>query len=262
MNSNLLAPIESGQRRRVRWLVFAHAPALLLLLAGFYWPALAWFGLGGLLLLHAGLLWGTLNPHSALFGPVLRRLMSQEKVVWLTIDDGPSADTSAILELLARFQARATFFLVAERAQRDPDRVRAIVEAGHEVANHSATHPQQVFWCLSPSRMTQELVQAQQQLTALTGKPPRWFRAVVGHANPFVQPVLEVMRLRRVAWTARAYDAVDGNVQRVVGSLLRQVKPGAIVLLHEGASHGHNLAIIEALLAGLQSRGYRAVLPD
>lgn len=250
------AAIEQSQRRRGYWLLLAHLPAMIFLLMGAFWLALMI-----LVLLHLALLWGTLNPQSALFGPVLRRVSLSAQAVWLTIDDGPSADTPAILELLARHQAKATFFLVAERAQRHPELVRAMVAAGHGIGNHSHSHPAGWFWCLSPARLRQEIITAQRMLTEIATQPVPWFRAVVGHANPFLSPVLSGLGLRRVAWSARAYDAVDGNVNRVVSKLLAKLEPGVIMLLHEGAAHGHSVAIIEKFLQQLETRGYRALLP-
>lgn len=248
--------IARAQRRRLAWLASAHVPALALLFVGHGWAALA-----ALMTVHAALLWGTLNPQSGLFGGVVRRVPTADKIVWLTIDDGPSPDTPAILQLLAKHGARATFFLVAERAQRHPERVRAILEGGHDIGNHSRTHPAAAFWRLPPRHMTREIVGAQQILFMLSNRPVRWFRAVAGHTNPFVAPVLQTLGLQRVAWSARAYDAVDGNVQRVSRKLFRRLRPGAVVLLHEGAAHGRSVAIIDAFLQGLERAGYRAQLP-
>ncbi len=230
-------------------------------------PVLLW--LGGqsiaavivLLLLQLPLIFGTLNPHSTLFGPVLRNLPTDDPIVWLTIDDGPSVDTLALLDLLALHRARATFFLVADRAAQRPDLVRAIRQRGHEIGNHSTTHPAAWFWALSPDRIASEIGNAQRTLTALSGLPPRWFRAVVGHANPFVAPVLAEHGLTRVSWSARGYDAVSGDVARVVARLTEGLKPGAIILLHEGAEHGHSVAIIRGVLEAATARGLRAVLP-
>lgn len=251
-----ISRIASAQRRRLAGLGLAHLLPLAVLLAGHGWAALA-----VLMGVHAVMLWGTLCPQSRLFGGIVRCLATREQIVWLTIDDGPSKDTPAILQLLARYDAHATFFLVAERARRQPAHVRAIIDGGHEIGNHSCTHPSAVFWALPPRRMRREIVRAQQILSAFGGHPVRWFRAVAGHANPFVAPALRVLALQRVGWSVRAYDAVDGNAGRVSGKLLRAIEPGAVVLLHEGAAHGNSVAIIEAFLQGLERAGYRAQLP-
>jgi peptidoglycan/xylan/chitin deacetylase (PgdA/CDA1 family) len=247
-------------RRPHAW-AWAFAASQLLVAA--LWWRLGWpWGLPLLLASHAPFLWGTLRPGSRLFGPVLARLPTREPVVWLTIDDGPSDETPAILDLLEAHGARATFFLVGERAAARPDLVRGIARRGHGIGNHSARHPQAWFWALPPARMRAEVADAQRTLQALTGRPPRWFRAVVGMANPFVAAPLREHGLARVAWSARGYDAVLRDPVAVVARIERDLAPGAIVLLHEGARHGRNVEVLARLLRRLDALGYRCVLPE
>src|SRR3546814_18680167 len=92
----------------------------------------------------------------------------------LTIDDGPSADTAAILDLLDAHAAKATFFLVGERASARPDVVREIVRRGHTLGNHSATHPSAWFWALGPRRMAAEIERTHAILHPIAGSAPRW----------------------------------------------------------------------------------------
>jgi peptidoglycan/xylan/chitin deacetylase (PgdA/CDA1 family) len=232
-----------------------------LLVAALWWR-LGWrIGLPSLLLSHLVFVWGTLRPRSALFGPVLWRLPTREPVVWLTIDDGPSDDTRAILDALDARGAKATFFVVASRARARPELVREIVRRGHGLGNHSASHPSAWFWALGPRRMAREIADAQAELQALAGVAPRWFRAVVGMANPFVAAPLARLGLARVAWSARGYDAVDGDAARVVARIERNLGPGAIVLLHQGAAHGRKTETIALLLDRLAARGLGTVLP-
>ena len=233
-----------------------------LAVAAVWWRWGAAWGVPAMLASHAPFWWATLKADSRLFSPVLRRLPTPEPLVWLTIDDGPSDDTSAMLDLLDRHQARATFFLVGERAARRPELVREIVRRGHGVGNHSQSHPQAWFWALGPRRMRAQIDQAQATLEALTGATPRWFRAVVGMANPFVSAPLRAHGLARVAWTARGYDAFAADPVVVVARIERDLTPGAIVLLHEGAAHGRNVAILEQMLLRLDALGYRTVLPE
>jgi len=232
-------------------------------LVGLLWWRLGWhWGLPLLLASHAPFLWGTLRPGSALFGPVLRRLPTAGPVAWLTIDDGPSDETAAILDLLDAHGAKATFFVVGDRAAARPDLVREIARRGHGLGNHSASHPQAWFWALPPRRMRAEIEGAQRTLQEITGHAPRWFRAVVGMANPFVAPVLRDEGLARVGWSARGYDAVLRDPAAIVARIERDLAPGAIVLLHEGAKHGRNVETLALLLQRLDALGFRCVLPE
>ncbi|HZH44800.1 MAG TPA: polysaccharide deacetylase family protein [Lysobacter sp.] len=243
---------------------YAWLPALLLsqlAVVAIWWRYGAGWGVPAMLASHVPFWWATLAPNCALFSPVLRRLPTQDKLVWLTIDDGPSEDTAAILDLLDAHGAKATFFVVGARAQAHPERVRAILERGHDIGNHSHRHPSAWFWALPPRRMRAEIAQAQATLTAIAGRAPRWFRAVAGHTNPFVAAALREHGLARVAWSARGYDAVLSDPDRTVARIERDLAPGAIVLLHEGSGHGRNVEMLARLLQRLDALGYRTVLP-
>lgn len=227
------------------------------------WLAWGWrAGLPALLVSHALVLVPVFRPCSRVYAPVLSRLPVQDRRVWLTIDDGPSDDTLAILDLLDRHRAKATFFLVGARAQARSDLVAQIARRGHGIGNHSHTHPQAWFWALGPRRMRDEVLCAQQALTALSGQSPRWFRSVVGMTNPFVAAPLRAAGLTRVAWSARGYDAVRTDPANVVALIESDLAPGAIVLLHEGAPHGRSVEMIALLLHRLDALGFASVLPE
>lgn len=240
------------------WLPLLIASQLLIVLV---WWQLGWaIGLPLLLASHALCLWGALAPSASLYGPVLTRLPGEG--VWLTIDDGPSDDTRALLDLLDAHQAKATFFLVGARAAKRPELVREIVARGHDIGNHSQTHPQATFWALGPARMRREILECQRTLRDIIGRSPVWFRSVVGHTNPFVHAPLRDAGLARVGWSARGFDAVKTDVDAVVAQIDASLAPGAIVLLHEGAKHGRNVAMVEGVLARMRAKGLPAQLPD
>jgi peptidoglycan-N-acetylglucosamine deacetylase len=247
-------------RRSVAWAWWLLASQCVV--AALWWQ-LGWrSGVPLLVASHLLFLWGVLWPRSTMYGPVLAHLPVTAKRVWLTIDDGPSADTRALLDLLDAHGAKATFFVVGERAAAQPDLVREIVARGHGIGNHSSRHPSAWFWALGPRRMRDEIVRCQDTLRAITGTAPHWFRAVVGMANPFVSAPLRECGLARVAWDARAFDALEADPARVVARIERRLSPGAIVLLHEGAGHGRNLEAIALLLQRMQVLGYTTVLPE
>ncbi len=247
-------------RRPWRWLPWLVLSQVLVVLA---WVAWGWrCGLPLMVASHALFMVPVFLPNSRFYAPVLSRLPGQARKVWLTIDDGPSEETPAVLELLDRYEAKATFFLVGERAQARPELVQAMLARGHSLGNHSHRHSQTRFWRLGRQAMAEEIALCQQSLTAIAGTPPRWYRSVVGMTNPFVAPALKQWQLTRVGWSARGFDGVDCTPGQVVERITRDLAPGSIVLLHEGAAHGHNLAIIEAVLQAVQARGLHAGLPD
>lgn len=254
-----LAAHRVPRRPQAWWIALLASQAAV---AALWWRYGATLGVPAMVASHAPFWWGTLWPHSRVFGPVLNRLTTDEHLVWLTIDDGPSDDTSTILDALDAHGAKATFFLVGARAAARPDLVREIARRGHGIGNHSSTHPAKWFWALGPARMRREIADTQRILTDILGAPPRWFRAVVGMSNPFVSAALKALGLARVAWSARGFDGVAGDPVRVVARIERDLSPGAIVLLHEGAAHGGNVETIRLLLQRLDALGYRAMVPS
>jgi len=253
-----ISPVHRPPRRPHvwAWCLLASQAAV----AGVWWRYGWQWGLPAMLASHLAFWWATLKPDSRLFSPVLRRLPTDEPLVWLTIDDGPSDDTRDMLDLLDAHHARATFFVVGERAAARPELVCEILRRGHTLGNHSHSHPSAWFWALPPARMRTEIARTQETLAAITGTRPRWFRAVVGMANPFVSAPLREHGLARVAWSTRGFDSVTRDPARVVARIESGLAPGAIVLLHEG--HGRNGEALALLLQRLDALGYRTALPE
>jgi len=194
---------------------------------------------------------------------VATRFETERAEIWLTVDDGPDEeDTPRILELLDRHRARATFFLVGERVARFPGLVTEILQRGHEVGHHTYTHPVGSFWCATPSRLDRELDDG---LAALrrAGVRPRWFRAPAGIKNLFLAGALSARGLRCVGWSVRSYDSMAHDPTKVVGRVMRRVRPGSIVLMHEGVALDGRVRVraLERLLEALDARGLACVLP-
>lgn len=202
-------------------------------------------------------------PSAQGFCRVVTHFETTEKNVWLTIDDGPDpADTPQILTLLDRCDAKATFFVVGERAQKHPELIREILRRGHEIGHHTQTHPAGSFWAAGPGRLATELDEPLAEL-ARAGVRPRWFRAPVGIKNLWLGPALARRSLRCVGWNIRSGDCFGRSVEAVAGRVLAAAKPGAIILMHEGPSVPAALRVrtLAAVVEGLSARGYRCELP-
>jgi len=210
------------------------------------------------------ILWGIFLPSVRGVCHVFTRFETDRPEVWLTIDDGPDeADTPRILDLLGRHHARATFFLVGERAARFPHLVSEIVDRGHDVGHHTHTHPVAAFWCATPARVRSELDDGLEALRK-AGANPRWFRAPVGIKNLFLAKELERRGLRCVGWSVRSLDSIGRDPARVALRVMRAVRPGSIILMHEGPSLDARVRVraLELLLDQLASRGICCVLPE
>ncbi len=184
--------------------------------------------------------------------------------IWLTIDDGPDpSDTPRILDLLERHGARATFFLIGERARRHPELVTAIIRRGHQVGHHTQTHPAGTFWCASPARVRAELDEGLFSLRQ-AGADPRWFRPPVGIKNVFLGRSLNERGLQCVGWSVRSLDTLSREPERVAARVMRSVKPGSIVLVHEGPCLDRRVRVraLELVLQQLASRRIACILPS
>lgn len=210
------------------------------------------------LILVGFLLAGTLNPSSRLFGPVRTRIGNG---VWLTLDDGPDPlDTPAILDLLDRHGAKATFFVIGKKAEKHPELIREIARRGHQIGNHSYSHPRATFWCLSPRATCREIVKCQRAVESIIGQAPTVFRAPVGHSNFFVHPVLKSEGLELVGWSSRGFDGVAAPLADVLRRIRETAGEGGIILAHEATPIA--CEVVAGILAMGEENGWDFVIPD
>jgi len=218
----------------IRATIALHVLALIAVIAE---PGQWRWSLGAVLANHVLLTLFGLWPRSRRLGPNWTRLpaaATARNELALTIDDGPDPIvTPQVLDILDRYAVQATFFCIGEKAARYPDLCREIVRRGHAVENHSQHHRHH-FALLGYAGFMRELQAAQDTLTAITGQRPLFFRAPAGLRNPFLDPVLARLGLQLSSWSARGFDTRIGDAERVQGNLLRGMRAGAILLLHDG----------------------------
>jgi peptidoglycan/xylan/chitin deacetylase (PgdA/CDA1 family) len=239
----------------MRRLILAFAAVAPLLLVFLWIRHMPLAGIAVLALSHVLILIPTLLPNVQWLGPVVTHFTPEAKEVWLTIDDGPTEDTPALLDALGTRGVKGTFFLKGALSAAHPERIAAILDRGHSIGNHSHTHPSGSFWCLGP-----RAVAAQIDRCAAVIPPTCWFRAPVGMKNPFVHPHLARRGLRLIGWTVRGFDATRDDENAVVRRIVPQVTGGAIVVMHQGRAW--SVRTISRVVDELIAQGYTFVVPD
>jgi peptidoglycan/xylan/chitin deacetylase (PgdA/CDA1 family) len=180
----------------------------------------------------AGVLaYGVRGRTSSFLAPSVHQGPRDRRAIALTFDDGPSPATPRLLEILAKYGARATFFECGTNVRRLPGVARAVLQAGHEIGNHTDTHPLLSF--SSKHVILSEMARAQDTIRDVTGSTATLFRAPYGVRWFGMREAQRRLGLMGVMWTAIGLDwKLDGR--GVSRRLLRTVKNGAIICLHDG----------------------------
>jgi peptidoglycan/xylan/chitin deacetylase (PgdA/CDA1 family) len=173
----------------------------------------------------------------------------------MTFDDGPSAEnTPRLLEMLKQRNIKATFFLIGQNAASNPDIVRRILADGHEVGNHSWTHPQ--LSKLSDDRVTAEITQTQDAIKDASGFTPTLIRPPYGAITPRQREWIENrFGLNIILWSVDPLDWKRPGASVITQRILSQVHPGAIILSHD--IHKQTVDAMPATLDGLIAKGYK-----
>lgn len=263
MNSLMAMTRRLRAAPHIQFSVLWHAVGVItLVVQPSWWP---WV-LGTLACNHLVLSAAALLPRGRWLGPNITRLPASaagRSEICLTFDDGPDPQvTPQVLDLLDRYQAKASFFCIGKRAAAFPEIVREIARRGHSVENHSYSHPL-TFAFYGMSGLRREVESAQAAIAGITGRAPLFFRAPAGFRSPLLDPVLDRCGMRYVSWTRRGYDAVRRDPVRVLRRLTGGLAAGDVLVLHDcvraDTSEPVVLAILPALLDQLAARGLKPV---
>ncbi len=214
---------------------------------------------------YAGLVnLGTYFLNLQVFVDVIRRGPKGARGVALTFDDGPHPEhTLEVLDILDEYGAKATFFVIGEKAARHPDVVCEIARRGHDLAVHSYTHDR-FLNMRNERRIEREIVDTARVIEDLAGQRPRFFRPPVGFTSPRTTVGVRALAINVVGWTARAYDGLDFTTpEHIVARIAPKLCDGAIVLLHDAPERGErrpaSLGALRRLLEVMRSRSLEAV---
>jgi len=204
--------------------------------------------------------WAVRGRASSVFGPSIYRGPRDRNAIALTFDDGPSESTPEVLELLDDYHTPATFFQIGANVLRLPEVARSVHAAGHEIGNHSHTHPLLCFH--SADFICREFASAQRAITDTTGFSPTLLRAPFGARWFGIGQAQRRLGLRGVMWTVIGYDW-KAKADTIVDRMLVGAANGAILCLHDGREGRANpdiretVAAVKALVPRLRDRGYK-----
>jgi len=210
------------------------------------------------------LAYGLASPRATLLGPAVVEEPAGDaaaRPLALTFDDGPSPYTGRVLDILRARGVKATFFLCGENAERYPELVRRIRAEGHEIGNHTYSHP--YLYLMSRERIAAEIDRTQDVVEKITGRRPRLFRPPFGVRWFTLWPLLRQRGLTMVMWSDWAHDA-DTDADGIARGTLARLAPGAIILLHDGfetrapaeVDRSATVRALPAIIAGARRAGY------
>ncbi len=216
----------------------------------------------GSLLAGVGVYYATYAVRSQWLGPSDWRGRTDTSAVALTFDDGPSADTERVLDVLAANNLSATFFMLGRQVELFPQIARRVLDEGHEVGNHSYSHP--IYLFRGPGETRHQLERAQETIANVTGAQARFARPPCGVRTPAYFAAARRLGLRTVQWSVAGFDWKKLTGSEIAERVLREVAPGSVILLHDGDSAGKRdrsatVAALPTIIEGLQVRGLKVV---
>ena len=180
------------------------------------------------------------------------------KCIALTFDDGPGIYTDKLLSYLQSYKAKATFFMIGPSAQRYPSIVKRVFDNGHQIGNHTWSHPS--LPGLSPAQVQNEISSTNNILQGITGVKPTTLRPPYGATNAAVQRVVSNLGMSSILWSVDTRDWADRNSNIVCNRAISNARPGAIILMHD--IHRTSVDAVPCILQNLSSQGYQFVTVD
>lgn len=192
-------------------------------------------------------------------GAIVWEANVQEKLLALTFDDGPSPTfTEKILDLLTKYNAKGTFFVMGKQAEKYPNIILREFREGHEIGNHTYNHRE--VNKMSSEELKKDLEHAHQVIFRIIGKDMRVFRPTSGFYDEKIVRVAKLLNYKVVIWTwgqdSRDWTGISGQI--IASRILSTVKPGNIILFHDrGGDHSNTVRALEILLPTLTNQGYQ-----
>lgn len=170
----------------------------------------------------------------------VNKIPNKRNQIALTFDDGPTPETLEVLKVLAKWNAKATFFCIGAQIEKHPDILEQIVKQGHLVGNHTYSH-QHTFPVFSQKKMLEDVEKASTEIAKITGTKPNYFRPPFGVTNPRIAKMLKQTKLTSIGWNKRSLDTSIKDQSKILQRITTNLKSGDIILLHDRMPNSANL---------------------
>lgn len=185
------------------------------------------------------------------------------KLVAITFDDGPNEKyTPELLDILLNFNVKATFFLIGKNVLKEPDITRRIYSEGHEIGNHSYSHP--VLPLVSRKELHKQIETTDSIIKDLIGSKPMYFRPPMGLLTPTILDMIESYGLKAVVGEVYPRDTYKPGKDKIVERVIKRVTPGSIIIMHDGGSwrnfdRSQSIEAVPIIIERLRAKGYKFV---
>lgn len=224
---------------------------VLLILFGYYRllfvVGILWLGLT---------IWGAFDIRLGYFVSVIYKKETNIKKIAITFDDGPTEFTPKVLDLLEKYNAKATFFCIGKQIEKYPEICKKIHSEGHQLGNHSYSHSNS-FGFFSAEKVKGELQKTDLLLQEITGEKNHYFRPPFGVTNPHIAKAVKQLNHIVIGWNIRSLDTVIEDENKIVKRITGKLKSGSIILLHDTSDK--TIRVLEQLLVTLQRENYQTV---
>ena len=205
------------------------------------------------------LVWASADISSNIYLKSVCKGDTEDKVITLTFDDGPDEImTPRVLDVLKRHDVKATFFLIGDKVDKYPHIAKRIVDEGHIVGNHTYSHSG-LFPLSSSTKVKDELQRCNDAIYEAVGLRTKLFRPPFGVTNPIIGKYVRQYGFKTIGWSIRSLDTVKGR-EKVLKKVVRQLHPGAIILLHDRCENVDIL--LENIITSSLEKGFGIVSLD
>jgi peptidoglycan-N-acetylglucosamine deacetylase len=206
----------------------------------------------------------SMAPTGQWYGRTFVRLDRKSRKLALTYDDGPNdPHTFKLLEVLAKHDVRATFFLIGRHVEKRPDIVRQLAQSGHVIGNHTYTHPNLIFCSAAQTKI--QIQECTAALTEAVGDHSRLFRPPFGGRRPSTLRVVRSLGLQPVMWNITGWDWKAPPAEQIVQKVSSKIRGGDVILLHDGddgkmgADRSQTVIATDRLIERYKNEGYEFV---